>query len=297
MLNGREFIVVEPLRPGDPRAGVHLLPMPAIELRGGHAAVFVPQSLRTDFGVAVPQRLVSGEGIHHLRALPLPLRVLVPVEDAVRHVAGADHRTGHDAADLVPWSRQAQDRPRENALALLALGDRPCGLVGLGVIEHHQAGPDRLPVGPLELHPPNAAGQPGDLDDRAAGERPAIVADERTESLVAPALRLQRRQHDVLGRPTDVRPLSLIQLAVAAIRNPLQRLDRMAHLGVIGQQQVVGVEFGLDRFEPARPDRIAAGQSWNDTDQRVVAVPNYPPRRSIACPSSEPIRHTNSRCP
>jgi hypothetical protein len=41
------------------------------------------QAVGKDDGVILPQLFVTGEGIDHVRALALPLGVLVPLEDAV----------------------------------------------------------------------------------------------------------------------------------------------------------------------------------------------------------------------
>lgn len=73
-------------------------------------------------GVPVPQFRLAGEHIDHLGPFPLPLRMVVPIQNAVRHVAGADDHAGHDPGDLVTGTSQSQHRPREDALPLLALG-------------------------------------------------------------------------------------------------------------------------------------------------------------------------------
>ena len=43
--------------------------------------------------------------------------------------------------------------------------------------------------------------------------------------------------------------LPLVELAVAAVRNSIERLDRLADLGIVGQEQFVCIKLGLDRFE------------------------------------------------
>ena len=58
-----------------------------------------------------------------------------------------------------------------------------------------------------------------------------------------------RGQHNLLGRPGDVSPLSTIELTAAAIGNPVEALDRKDHLRKILQEQLVAVQFRLDRLE------------------------------------------------
>jgi hypothetical protein len=106
-------------------------------------------------------------------------------------------------------------------------------------------------VGPFVLHAADAAGDPGHLNNGAAGR-----ASEH------------RRQHDLAGRPADVRPLALVKLTVAAVGDPVEGLDRVDHLGEVLQQEVIPVQFHLDRL------------------QHVHRMPFV-----------EPIRQTNSRCP
>jgi hypothetical protein len=164
---------------------------------------------------------------------------------------GADHRAGHDAGDLLAGAGQAEHRTGQDAFARGALRQRASGLVGLRVVEHDERGTHRAAVGPLVLHAANATGDAGDLDDRTAG----LAAGHR-------------RQHDLAGGPADVRPLALVELAVAAIGDAVERLDRVDDLGKVGEQQSL----------PSSSILIDSSMS-------------------IACPSSEPIRQTKSRCP
>ena len=100
-------------------------------------------------------------------------------------------------AIFLPGPGQAEDGAGEDLLARVALadGDRADSSV-CGSSSTTSDGPDGLAVGSLVLHAADAAGDAGDLDDRAAGDGcPAIVG--RTISL---------------RRPADVRPLALVEL-------------------------------------------------------------------------------------
>jgi hypothetical protein len=89
-------------------------------------------------GILLPQLFVGGEGIDHLRALALPLGVLLAVENAVGHVVGPHDRERHQSRDLAPRPGQAQDRPREDLFPGRGLAGRPRRFIRLRIIEQHQ---------------------------------------------------------------------------------------------------------------------------------------------------------------
>ncbi|KKL53193.1 hypothetical protein LCGC14_2277880, partial [marine sediment metagenome] len=110
VLDGRQLVGVVPGLPCGLRAGVHLVPVFAVELRGLSAAAFTAEALGPDSGVLIPQVGVGRKGVQHLRPLALPLWVLLAVEEAVGHVAGADDGAGHEPSDLDARPGQAQHR-------------------------------------------------------------------------------------------------------------------------------------------------------------------------------------------
>ena len=130
------------------------------------------------------------------------------------------------------------------------------GLVGLRIVENHERRADRFSVRPFELHAADAPGQTSDLDDRAAGV--AVV---------------YRWQHDLFRCPADLRAFALKELAVGSVGDSVESLDGKTDFGIVGQQQIVAVEFGLDRIEHV------AGVTFVATDQTneiTIAVENRP---------------------
>ena len=93
------------------------------------------------------------------------------------------------------------------------------GLVGLRVIENNKRRADRFAVRSFEFHAADATGQTGDLDDRAAG----LAAGNRW-------------QHDLFRCPADLRAFALKELAVGAVGDSVESLDRKTDFGIVGQQ-------------------------------------------------------------
>ena len=46
-----------------------------------------------------------------------------------------------------------------------------------------------------------------------------------------------------------MRSLAFVELALAAVRDPVETLDRVDDLGIVLEQEVVAVQFHLDRIE------------------------------------------------
>jgi len=70
-----------------------------------------------------------------------------------------------------------------------------------------------------------------------------------------------------------MRSLSLVELAVATIGNPIEGLDRKYHLRIVGQEQVVAIELGLDRFEHVA---CMAFVATNEAYELSVAIEHRP---------------------
>ena len=96
-----------------------------------------------------------------------------------------------------------------------------------------------------QLNPKSAAMHLMERLERASQRRHELP--ERL--VVAPALRPERGEHDLPGRPADVRALSLKKLAATTVGDPIQALNGKNHLGKILQQEIVAVEFRLDAFK------------------------------------------------
>jgi hypothetical protein len=262
VLDRGEFVMVEPLRPGNNGSLIHRFPVGAVELGGFIARVAQTQALRANFGVPLPELLIGGERVDHPGPLAVPLRVLVAVQDVVGHVAGADDRAGHDARDLVARTGQAEDGAGQDALARGTLRERPRRLIGLRVVKHHQRRPHGLAVGPLVLHAANAARDAGDLDDR-----PARLATG------------YGGQDDLAGRPADVGALALVELPGTAVGDAVEALDRVDDLGEILEQEVVAIEFHLDRIEHVH--RVAFIRS-DQADELAVTIEHGPDAGAFA---------------
>jgi hypothetical protein len=99
----------------------------------------------------------------------------------------------------------------------------------LRVVDHDQRRADAATIRPFVLHAADATGDSGYADDRSAGLRPR-----------------NRRQNDLFGRPADMRSLTAIELAAAAVGDAFQPVDGKADFREVFEQQVVAVEFRLD---------------------------------------------------
>jgi hypothetical protein len=126
----------------------------------------------------------------------------------------------------------------------------------LGIVDDHKSGPNGLTVGSLVLHASDPTSDAGDLDDRSAGDASG-----------------HRRQDDLLGSPADVRSLPFKELAIAAVGDPIEGLDWENNLGVIRKEQLVSIEFHLDRFEHVAGMTLVA---TNETYELTMAVENRP---------------------
>ncbi|WP_231131323.1 hypothetical protein [Crateriforma conspicua] len=135
MLDGRQFIVVEPFGPRHVRAGIHRFTVPPIEISASSATIASTQSFSADFGVAKPQLLIGRKRIHHSSAFAVPFRVEVTAKDVVGHVPGADDRARHDARDLLTRAGQSEHRAGEDGFAVGTLRKRTSGFVGLRIVE------------------------------------------------------------------------------------------------------------------------------------------------------------------
>jgi hypothetical protein len=173
-----------------------------------------------------------GKRIDHPRPLAVPFRVLVAVEDVVGHVAGADDRAGHDAADLLARPGKAQHRARQDALPRGALRKRPRRLVRLRVVQDHERRATVFPSARLYFMP---------------RMRPVIPAT----LMIAPDALLP----GMVGKTTSfaVQPMCvrspLYSWPAAAVGDAVEAPDGMDHLREVGLQEVVAVEFHLDGVE------------------------------------------------
>jgi hypothetical protein len=79
VLDGRDLVVVETFVPGDHRPVVHRFPVLAVKLGRVRQTAFGPQTFGADLSVPGPQLFVRRERVHHFRAFPVPLRMLVAV--------------------------------------------------------------------------------------------------------------------------------------------------------------------------------------------------------------------------
>jgi hypothetical protein len=106
-------------------------------------------------------------------------------------------------------------------------------LVCLRVVHDDQGRADLLTIPrPLEAHAADPAGNARGLDDGPA--------------------RLRARHggiDNLLGRPPDMRPDAFKCLPVAPMRNPFEHPNRVADLGEVLVEQIVRLQFGLDRLQ------------------------------------------------
>ena len=256
VLHGGELVVVEPRGPRDKRALVHLRSVAAVELGRLKERPLLAQLVGAQVGVLVPQRLVLREPVHHAAPLAVPLGVLRAVEHLLGHVAGADHGAGHHARDLAARPREAEDVARQHADALPRLLGRSRRLARLRVVHDDELGTDRAPVGALVLHAANASRYPGDADYRSGGSRARDC-----------------RKHDLARRPRDARPLALVELSGAAVRDPLQTRNRIDHLREVLGEVLVHLKLGLDRVEHLEGRALAR---TDDDDELAVSVGHRP---------------------
>ena len=110
VLDRRQLVVVVPLGPRHPAAGVHRLPPAGVELVRLRRARPRPLPAAAELGVLMPEILGRRPVVDELRPLALPRRVAGPVEKPVGQVVGPDHRDRAEAGDLRPRAGQAQDR-------------------------------------------------------------------------------------------------------------------------------------------------------------------------------------------
>ena len=253
--------MVVPCGPRHDRALVHLRPVLTVELGRLQERPLLAQLVGAEVRVLVPQRLVLREPVHHAAALPVPLGVLRAVEHLLGHVAGADHRAGHHARDLPARPREAEDVAREDADALPRLLRRSRRLGCLRVVDDDELGADRAPVGALVLHAANAPSYAGDADDCAAGRRARDC-----------------RKHDLARRPRDARPLALVELARAAVRDSLESRYRVHHLREVLGEMFVYLKLGLDRVEHLQRRSLARA---DHDDELAVPVGHRPYRGGL----------------
>ena len=256
MLERRDLIVVEARLPGDAGTGIHLSTIGDIERGGVGQAAPCAHAVATQLGVLFPALRRRGKAVDHLGPLAVPFWVEVPIEDAVRHVGGPDHRAGHHPRDLLPRPGEPENSTREDRLAVLALAGAAGALVGLRIIEDHQAGTHRPAIRPLELHATDAPGDAGHLDDRAAGLRSG-----------------DGRKDDLLCGPADVGAVAPEELTVGAMRDALQGVDGEDRLGEISEQQFVDLQLGLQRIEHVRGVLLIGA---DEADEFAVPVEDRP---------------------
>jgi hypothetical protein len=256
VLDGRQFIMVVPLRPSDPRSKVHSRSIRTVEISGHGKIATATEALGTKLCVSGPELFVAWELIDHPGPFPVPFGVFVTREDVVSHIARANDRAGHDPRDFFTRARETQDGPREDAFSGRTLGKGPGRFVRLRIVDNHKGWPNGSAIGSLVFHASDPTGDTSDLDDRSACDASG-----------------HRRQDDLLGGPPDVGSFPFVKLAITAVGDSIEGLDGENHLGVIRKEQFVSVEFHLDRFEHI------AGMTFVATDETyelTVAVENRP---------------------
>ena len=135
-------------------------------------------------------------------------------------------------------------------------------VVRLRVVDQGERRPNGSPIRSRVLHAADAAGDAGDLDDRLG----RFAAGDPGED-------------DVVLLPANQRALPLVRLAVAASRIPLEGPYWNADLGEVFAEQLVAVEFALDRFEHLRR---AVGAGSDEHDVHVMPVEGRPQDRPFA---------------
>ena len=263
VLDRRQFVWCLPLRPRHSAAGVHRgLPLP-VELVGRAGAGAVPLTFTPQLGVLTPIVFGVRPLVDELRPFALPGRVLLPVEQPVGQIVGADDGDGAEAGDPLAGAGEAEDGPGESSLAGGALRGARGRLVGLRIVDQHEVRPNRLAVGPGVPEPADAAGDAGDTDG-GTGRRPAG----------------DRRERYLIGTPLDLRRLSFAELTTCPLVDSLERPDRIGRLRVVVGQEVVLLEVALDRIEHLLGDRLIGA---DQRDELPVTVQQRPE----ACPLAE----------
>jgi hypothetical protein len=126
----------------------------------------------------------------------------------------------------------------------------------LGIVDDHKSGANGPAIGSLVFHTSDPTGDTSDLDDRSACDASG-----------------HRRQDDLLGGPPDVGSFSFVKLAITAVGDSIEGLDWENHFGVIRKEQLVSIEFHLDRFEHIAGMAFVA---TNETYELTMAIENRP---------------------
>jgi hypothetical protein len=126
----------------------------------------------------------------------------------------------------------------------------------LGIVDNHKGWPNGSAIGSLVFHASDPTGDTSDLDDRSACDASG-----------------HRRQDDLLGGPPDVGSFPFVKLAITAVGDSIEGLDGENHFGVIRKEQLVSIEFHLDRFEHIAGMTLVA---TNETYELTMAVENRP---------------------
>jgi hypothetical protein len=129
----------------------------------------------------------------------------------------------------------------------------------LRIVDNHKGWPNGPAIGSLVLHTSDPTSDTSDLDDRSACDAS-----------------WHRREHYLFGGPSNVGSLPFVELAIATVGNSIEGLDRKNHLGVIRKEQLVSIEFHLDRFEHIAGMTLVA---TNETYEFTMAV-EYRPNAS-----------------
>ncbi|QYU66488.1 serine hydrolase [Leptolyngbya sp. 15MV] len=87
------------------------------------------------------------------------------------------------------------------------------------------------------------------------------------------------RQHDLTGRPADVRLLALIELARSPLMDALERADRVADLREVRAEDFAVLQLRLDRLE--HPRRVLLVRS-NERHELAMPVEERPQARHLA---------------
>ena len=171
MLDRRDLVVVVAVGPRHDRPLVHLRPMLPVKLGRPLERPALAQLVGAEIRIPLPQLVVPGKLVDHLASLAVPLGMLGLVEDLLGHVARTDHRTGHDARDLLSGTGKAEDISGKHTDALPRLLDGVRRLGGLRIVDHDELRADRPPVRLLVLHATDSARDARHPDDHAGRRR------------------------------------------------------------------------------------------------------------------------------
>ena len=81
-------------------------------------------------------------------------------------------------------------------------------------------------------------------------------------------------KHDLSSGPANVGSLALVQLAIAAVGDPIEALNRVHHLGIVGEQEFVAIEFHFDRVEHVHRVAFVATNKADELTMTIECCPD-----------------------